>query len=353
MSKKKYIQDVHRFSKQWWFNGLRNLFWVTVVTVLVWVYADMEQIRSAEISAVIRLSTGNSENIQLLSKQQLRLDFTVRGNHKNLEQFKRDLATRGGVVTYDVSKEELSPGEHSVSTTDILRRAANIERAGLTVVSTSVGEIKIELDELLRKTVGVRFDYINAVPGSVEIEPHEIPIRVGAKAWESIREKLPKPSIATVQTDLNTAISGEKVPVVASIAGIPVQPEIDRVTVRFEIKERIRTENLKVAVHVLAPPTWHEDDTWRRYDLQRKDRDEWLPQITVRGPRKDVEQLLARKDEILAYVTLTENDKNPSETYPPHKVLIRFPKGLQLELAGEVPPVHFKLVERSAAVTAP
>ena len=37
----RYRSESQRFSRPWWTEGFKTLLWVAVVTVLIWVYADM------------------------------------------------------------------------------------------------------------------------------------------------------------------------------------------------------------------------------------------------------------------------------------------------------------------------
>lgn len=350
----KTIYNKQRFSKQWWINAAHASFWITVVTILVWVFADLEHVGKEDFKAIVTLTSGKA-NIQLLSKRQIELDFELRGNRKILEQFKRDLNANGGELTYDVS-EDFGPGEHFISRADILKRAANIEQLGLTVLSASGTSVRIELDEVLVKTLPVKFAFTNAtLAGTAEIEPGKISVQVGLTAWEKIKREQNEPTLVTVQTDLKNVSGGkdveQKVEIVPMIAGIPVIPEIKYVTVKFKISERTGTEDIKIPILVLAPPAWNEDETWKRYALKRKDITEWLPQITVRGPRKDLDQLRTRK--IIAYVKLIDDDKKPVESWLKRQAVIIFPKDLQIEPVGPSPTVEFKLVERLATSPAP
>ena len=109
------------------------------------------------------------------------------------------------------------------------------------------------------------------------------------------------------------------------------------------------TKTIKVTVRLLVPPAWSEaDDTLLRdHVLEREVRDEWRPDITVRGPKTDVQQL--NEKEVDAYVLLTEDNRKPVDSWLPGKVVVRFPKHLQIRLVGEVPDVHFRFVPRNAA----
>ena len=96
--------DVSRFSRRWWIAGLHTLFWVVLVTVLIWIYADMEFTDTAKIIATIKLDTGESGQLELLSRTELPVEFEISGSRSSLEDFQRELDEAGALLSYDVSR---------------------------------------------------------------------------------------------------------------------------------------------------------------------------------------------------------------------------------------------------------
>ncbi len=58
--------DLDRFSRDWWISGARTLLWVAVVTILIWVYADMRFTDRRTLLATVRLSTAPGSQLTLM-----------------------------------------------------------------------------------------------------------------------------------------------------------------------------------------------------------------------------------------------------------------------------------------------
>jgi hypothetical protein len=56
---------------------------------------------------------------------------------------------------------------------------------------------------------------------------------------------------------------------------------------------------------------------------------------------------------VQAFVELSEDDKQPVESWLERQVQIRFPPDTQLQLAGEAPMLQFKMVKRNGQPAAP
>ena len=191
MTKKRYVTRPPRFSRQWWWEQNRNIFWVVVVTVLVWVYADLEVTDKMEVKATLRLTTGQAKDMEIISERVIHVDFEVLGNRAALDRFERRINAEHSILLYDVS-EDLQPGENIVPVGDILKRVADIEQAGLTLVSTSVSDITVQIDKVLTQAVPVKFEFRGAtLSGTAKITPPQVRVRVSQHTWDNILKTAP------------------------------------------------------------------------------------------------------------------------------------------------------------------
>lgn len=338
--------DVPRFSRRWWGGAARTLLPVMLVTTLIWVYADLEFTDTEEFSAKIRLTVAKAKGLELLSGSTLPVTFTLRGNRSGLDAFRGRLAERDAPLTFDVSAGH-GPGRHPLRTADVLAAAAGLDEAGLSVLAAAPSVIHVWLDRQIHVQVPVEFVYSNAALA----EPPKLTmgVRVAVSNWSEILRAHPKPTLKTANVDLKDQPSGKPIPVVAAvvafIGNVAVQPDEETIRFTVEITRRTAARTIDVTVLVMTPPDW--PDTWRQYDLVRKDPLEWRPKITVRGAKRDIEKL--RPEDVLACVVLTETDKEPVSSWLEREVQIRLPRGLQLELTGQRPKVSFKLQKRPAA----
>ena len=477
-----YTGKVRFLSRRWWLQGTKTFSWVALVTLLVWVYADMEYTDQEEFKATIRLTTDSDSGLVLVDEEgttvsmlDTRLSFELRGNRKMLDRFKRQLsADDGGIIKYMVTGEydpgpheidaaeivkrarglegqgltllstskptvevfldklltrefkatfrltvdsasdvvpvsseggarvpmlnvkasfrlrgtgkrldrfgrqlsardgvleyevtgEYGPGTHPIDAARIVRKAGLLEKQGLTLMSTSPETAEIILDKLSTRMVRVRFVPTGAtLDGEPVILPPEVPVRVTAGTWKKIVAAQTDPRLDTVSTDLTgvsteNGVATKRVALTGNLAGFPVEldPKTDHVTVRFRIAERMSEKELKLSVRVQAPPEWGEKGIWTTHTLQRKDEIEWWPTVTVRGPQKDLEKLLAAPKvdpKIDAYIKLNDENVREVDSWMRQSVTIKFPPDLRVQLVNKAPEVQLKFVKRGAVPAMP
>ena len=92
--------------------------WVVVVTLFLWVWADIEFTDETELTATMQLVTTDKSSLVLKSDSRIQVRFTVQGRQRSLDQLKRRLASPEVVIQHAVAR-----GEDSVSMRDILNAA--------------------------------------------------------------------------------------------------------------------------------------------------------------------------------------------------------------------------------------
>lgn len=350
-----YLQteDMPRFSRPWWLQRLRNIVLVALVTILIWVYADLEFTSTVEMRATLRLYTSSPKRILFsdmnnILRRDVELSFELRGARGLLSTYEQDLQRKGSVISVDVTKT-FGPGTHTLDVRDILNRTDEIIRGGLTVTSVSKPLVAIELDEAVAvENVEVVPQLTGAAWSDLAVEPEQITVWAPKRLYQ---QNQPAPRISTRAVDLS-AKSGSAsftAEVAPFLGDIRVLPSRDDVKVGVQIGERTIIETLNVPVGVLIPPTWTQDETWAQYILQQKSPSSWVRRIEVQGPRRILEELKARPDRVRAYLVLQADDKKPIESWlPPREVEIRFPPEYQdrLTLIGEPPTVIFRMQPR-------
>jgi len=342
--------DTPRFSHRWWFNAGRSLFWVTIVTILIWVYADMEFTDEKEFHATIRLTAAKPELI-LLSRSDVEVTFRVRGNRSRLDSFEGELSGRmndpESSIVCDVSESGL--GNRAIPTTEILSNATGIDMDGLTVLTAEPGAVTVWVDRRIQKELPVELVYSNAE--LAEQPKVTMLVSVAETRWRKILKKQPNPALKTVNKDLKNEQLGKPLAVefeiIPLVAGIPVEPAEKSRKLTIEISQRTDSRRIPITVHVLGPASWAENGTWQEYILLRKDPLEWRKQITISGAKKDLDRL--RAEAVQAYIVLTDDDKKPVASWLNRQVQIRFPADLKVEILGERPAVQFKLEKRPPA----
>lgn len=341
-----------RFSRRWWGETVRIAFWVSIVTVLIWVYADMEFTQTEQVRMTVRLTVGKSTKMELVSPSDNPVVFTLGGSGTSLKRFvdKYDRTVR----TFDLSKSYRPGVNQAVTTAEVLAGFDELRELGLAVLSAEPKAITgVHIDTVEIHDVPVEFRYTGAQ--LVKEPAADVLVRVASTRWKTILEKTgPKERrIRTAVKDFKHLGPGDKRTVtfelLSSIAGVPVRL-LDTAEIAADIEVRRLTASKKIAISVcvVVPVSWTENGVWKEYQLKRKDPLQWRRDITVVGPREHIDKL--KPVDVDAYIVLVEDDKQPV-SWSTRKVVLRFPPDLQIALADgqDEPTVQFRLEKRTVA----
>jgi hypothetical protein len=337
--------------RQRYIRSLRTFFWVALITVLIWVYADMEFTETEELRATLRLNTDGAADLVLLPPREYSVEFVVRGNRHSIDRLKLELQRGNFIVPYDISKHAAKP-QVALSPAELLAEALDLTQEGLTVASTAPQVINVETDTLIAvPDVPIEFNYVGGKARNVSVKPATTDVRVARTKWRqtlaNLQERGEEPALRTRQVDLRKVGTGPiTVNILSDIDGTEVTPDADTVQVSFEVVEMKDTYTFDLAVQVLSPPQWSQDGTWDAYLLERRDAVDWTRTVTVTGPQGDLDKLREQPQTVQAYVTLTEQDKKPLSSWDQREVTFRFPSELDVELVGDPPTVWFRLSRR-------
>lgn len=349
----RYSSDLMRFSRSWWTEGFKKLLWVAIVSILIWIYADMRFTDHRTVNAVLRLTAPAASRLALIAANdaitdalETRVQFKVEGSREQLDRFERE---QRETVVWDITRDH-GPGQHAVSVRDVLNTDPQIAERGLRVISAEPASIAIRLDGLTQQTVPVELVVSGADVAELPTVP-PVGVTVPQAQWDQLVAKGTPPVLKTKELDLSGKPTGPvevTFDILPDIGGVAVR--LDRATVKatLDIRQRTARKNLTVTVRVLTLPDW---DDLSNYELVRKDPVEWRPEIAVSGSKTDLDKLDAK--DVDAYVLLREDDRKPMETWIARAVTIRFPSGLAVQLDRDPPQVSFRLDKRPAEPPAP
>ena len=334
------LRPHRRFTRPWVLDQLRTAAWVAVITILIWVYADIYHTRERSVRATLEIHAGSADNVVLLSPAAVPLRLEVKGRRHAVDKF------AGIRLSYDAARE-LGPGRHAKqSVVDILRDLPAVRKAGVEIVTIQPEAIDIHLDTLVR-IVGVRvkLDSAGGEPADVTIRPERVDLLIpAARAGEVNTEGL---TISTETVDLRDKPAGEPIRMQVrlrrpDVAGCRLEPEAVRVN--FTVGQQVRQKEFTVTVRVQSPTSWLTDSTWSQYKLLVKDPLEWTKKLTVKGNRMDLDKL--RAEDIEAYIILAEDDKRPMTSWLTRKVFVRLPEEIKATV-GPVADVSFRLARQT------
>lgn len=360
-----YTVEPTRFSRAWWLGQGRNALWIALVTLLVWVYADVEFTKETTLHATVLLSTARRSDLVLRSPSRVKVRFKVQGPSSGLARLKQRLgdpndpnAPRQG---YSVIRYEVTANDKTLTTRDILNDDELIANEGLTVLFAQPASIQVKTERKIRREAPVKLDYTGAY---LSKEPVVVPPKVGLYVpesdWQKILKIQPEPVLMTVKKDLRTVKSDQPftVDIIPKIADVPVELAAASVRATVSISERTGTRAFFTPVEVLPPSAWFDDGTWKQYVLKKQAPHEWRAEVRVSGTREDLDTLEGRmksgkRGGIVAYIVLKERHKKPV-SWDDAEVQIHLPEDLKLTLEHVAPSkVYFRLEKLPGAPGGP
>ena len=343
-----------RFSRLWWLSGLHNLFWVSLVTILIWIYADMRFTSEEEFNITLILDTGKSTQLVLLQPREHSISFVISGSQTSLEEFRKELSLKESTLFYDVS-QEYKPGQGPVPAADLLKKAAGLKKLGITIKSIKPEAIVLNLDKLLTMDVPVELEITGATLESPPA-PKKVTIRVPETNWKEIETRLKgRPAkLKTQPVDLSKHPWGKDLRVEADISpliqGIKVDPIKKKLTFDVRILSSLRTDFIPVTVQILTPTDWVSNDntTWGEYVFVPNPASDWRPKLEIEGEPKDL-----KPENVWAYIKLTDGDKQATDAWLTRELIVSFSPDANLKLKGSAPKMQFRLEKRKGLVPAP
>lgn len=312
---------------------LRTFAWVAGISVLVWVWADLERTETLQMRVPLRLvpPPGSDVRVILPDPRQGRIAyFTATGSQMAMHDLQA--ALRAGALAYEfpIDPDWLDGEEHFVNTAELLNEWDRLQSAGITVLSAEPEQIRVELGRWKTVEATVRPVVTGAATeGSPAAQPAQVRVRVPEEAV-----LLGTPTIETVLIDLAGEPPGPEparrsAALRDTIGGYPAEPvDAAQVEVTYRIAQPVATQRVPVTASVKLPASWLEDDE-TSYVLDRPDPTQWTRELLISGPPVDLQRLQARATRVEAFVELTENDRSGGLSID-HRVTLILPENLQL-----------------------
>ena len=287
---------------------LQNYGLVTLVTVLIWLYAEGQDVSRDKVPLTVAVPTevGQDTVVDLadLSTTSLQVQLTVKGNTSRL----RDLSTRLGAtgrLTLPLTMNDLPEGREGVLQLEpLLLRAPlgeggpTLRDLGIIVEDVQPREVAVVVSRLVPYDAEVKFQ-----PQGVEIKPDRKidPPQVSMKLPRSLLERLSASQDAIFveavvpRGQLDRLPEGEPHTITARLELPPVLAQ-DRhvrlnqqtVDVTFTILSKKQTTKLSkpVPVWLMAPSS-----EMKLYDVTLDEQSRVLRDVTITGPRDLIAKL--------------------------------------------------------------
>lgn len=281
---------------------LQNYGLVTLIAVLIWLYAESQDVRSNEkvaVSAAIPMQVGNDLVVDVADSPNntVRVELTVKGNTARLQDL-RELLSAAGRLPLPLRASDLPEGREGVlQVMPLLMRTSlgedkpTLRDLGITVEDVQPREVAVVVSQLVTARVEVAFS-----PQGVEIRPDRKidPPQVAVTMPAVLRERLAGSQDALFveavvpRSQLERLPEGEPHTITARLESPPVlkarhvQLSRQTVDVTFTIASKKQTIKLDkpVPVWLMAPLS-----ELQLYDVALDEQSRVLRDVTITGPR--------------------------------------------------------------------
>ena len=324
---------------------------VTVLTVAVWVWADLEQTGTRETVVPVEFTVPRNYRIRSVQPQQLTV--TLKGPEGELQGLDADPEEK--VCRFSLAEADLRSSPLLMPAREGLRHL-NERRIAVSEVRDAEGQafdgkIHAEVIHLVEvPDVRVQVQVTGAVASAASARPHTVTARVAEPDLRNVPENqryavaplnvetLPENLQVEQEVTLDRHLGGPD--------GIEARFDPPIVTVSAHLQAAVTTRNLgRFPILIAAPP-----EVLNRYRVVfQQDAERWV-ELEVEGPGPAVERL--RPEDIRVQLVLTEDDKpNPESWLPSQPVVVGLPAGVKL--TQPLRPVNFNLEKHAEKASPP
>lgn len=328
--------------------ALKTLSWLAPLTLLIWIYAEREQIDSIDQSIPIEVRSDDPNRFVTLRMPDKNVVAQLSGPRARLEEIRRQVQPQGDrpsvIITIDPN---LPPQDvHQLDTAQQLSRNPIFVRSGITVGNCKPARLPVYVDEFVERELDVQ-----APAGATNIVGAPIfdPRRVKVRAPKSYFAEAERLGPLVVEAELaSTELLDKPGPHEASVPVSCPRLRQDRnvtytpnkVTAAFEVRQAdVKYTIPSMAVFVAGP-----QNLLSQY---RVDCAPSVANVTVIGPPDKIE-LLQREDfpKPKAVLEVSGDDLPADVPRPPRRLIYRgLPEGVRVSPADEQRALEFTLVK--------
>lgn len=355
-----YITDAekrwwhHAFSRENILDALKTFAWVGPLTILIWVYAEREQIPNdpSPVPFAIEVKSNDPNRVVILRKPAEKLIMAeLNGPRAKVDQV-RDVLS-GGMVPRSVPIDidaSLSPGRHEIRTIEAIKDNPIFRDNGISVNNCQPPMLQIEVDQIIERDIDVQLppgiDNLSGVP---LIEPRKVHVRGPQSLLDGAAAQGQFAVYADVAGLDVLRIPGHHelpaVPVIGSVREDHITITPSTVKVSFDVKQsNIEYPINSMAIFTIAPPGLLD-----RYKVVIANNNPFLTNVTVIGPQEKIE--LIQKDSIVpkprATLEVTREDLPAGESRL-RRLRYELPEGVTVSPDDAKREVEFKLIDRNA-----
>jgi hypothetical protein len=345
----------HLFSRESLVSFAKTMAWVAPLTILIWVYAEREQlaidddvpipldVRSSDPNRIVTLRTGDKTVLAALSGPRARLD-----------EVRELLAPRGDqpAVVIEISPT-LTPGRtHELNTLSQIRNASIFADTGVSVESCRPAMVSVFVDEIVERELIVQAT--PKIPGvqSVTFDPPLVKIR-GPKAQLDTLDAVDEQGRHVVLADLSN-YPVLRTPGQHELTDVPVVRPFrdDHVTLapaKVKASVHVKESDASYTIAVMSIFVQHPPGLLDGFQVEFVNPDKpILTNVTVVGPPDRIEAL--QKEDFSpkpkAILEVAREDAGEPRT---RRLKYDLPEGVRVIPEDARREIEFKLINRTAA----
>lgn len=310
------------FSRESYITSLKSLLWVLPLTVLIWIYAEREQVQTLT-NVIVKIAPPGADSgrvVRIISATDNTVHVDIRGPQADIDQVKDYLENT--LIPLDVDRT-LARGEQDIDIVSQLNKLPEVEHKGVTVEHSIPSNIRVSIDPIVEREVEVK-----SGPDYVGTPPAFTPVRVRLRGPESEVERAARNGQLFAFANLSQFTAQLAEGGTQTLRNVPLLPPpgLDAAEVRFTpvvVEARVdrsknETSDEISAIAVLAGmPEIPKSDQFRPRYINT------VNHIHVIGPADQIKKLKSGDTTALAIfpVDLDNPDTNTARTATLHFIL--------------------------------
>ncbi len=278
--------------------SIKNAILVTLVALLIWVYAESESLRTEDMSASISFASapGTGRAVWLLdspSRPVMEVKLRLEGATAAIDALRRQL--HANIMLTPGTELPKDPALHTVDLRAALRANSTFAKSGVTIAEVSPGTVAIRVDELISRQIPIRVELPlgTETVGPPEVQPSQATITYPSSLRDALNDL---PIVAPLDKSALTPLTPgrlERIPGVPLLAPstvrdqpyVTVEPKVATVTVT--LRDQTATIELPtVPVQIRISPVAIAD-----WDVDISPDSRFLRSVRVMGPSDLIAQI--------------------------------------------------------------
>ena len=299
------------------FEHLRTGLLVTLVTVLIWTFAEGQSLQTKRSSGTIDFASGRGETFSV----------SVLDNPSNTNSVQLQLQMEGSAARLDRLIDELrkpitlvpgmeniprQPGQYTIDIRQALRSTQLLKESGVTLIAVQPATVQVAIDSMTTITLPVKVEVpSNELDGQAEPSPAQVEIRLPTEKTQQLSKeaavvvRISHDDLAPFEAGHRVTLRGLRIEPGPALAGIkPLELTTSSVDVSLTVRSKLKSITLPtVPVDLRIPP-----DELKRWVVQIPVEEQSLQNVTVTGPSELIEQIKDGQLAIRAFVRLSFED---------------------------------------------